>query len=58
MALEESRERLSVLRDLWAFLRVRKAWWLTPIVVSLALLGLLLVTAHGSAAAPFIYTLF
>lgn len=58
MALEESRERLGVLRDLWAFLRVRKSWWLTPIVVSLALLGLLLVTAHGSAVAPFIYTLF
>ncbi len=58
MALEDSRERLGVLRDLWSFLRVRKAWWLTPIVVSLALLGLLLVTAQGSAAAPFIYTLF
>ena len=40
------------------FLRVRKKWWLTPIVVLLVLIGIVLVTAHGSVVAPFIYTLF
>lgn len=43
---------------LWQFLRTRKKWWLTPILVTLLLLSLLLVLAEGSAVAPFIYTLF
>ncbi|HEX9734603.1 MAG TPA: DUF5989 family protein [Thermoanaerobaculia bacterium] len=42
----------------WEFLRVRKKWWLGPIVGMLLLLGLLLVLTQGSAVAPFIYTLF
>jgi len=42
----------------WEFLRVRKKWWLGPIVGMLLLLGLLLVFTQGSAIAPFIYTLF
>lgn len=46
------------MRELWAFLKVRKKWWLAPIIVSLLLLGLLLVSAQGSAVAPFVYTLF
>ncbi len=46
------------MRELWLFLKTRKKWWLAPIVVSLLLLGLVLVTAQGSAVAPFIYTLF
>ncbi len=46
------------MRELWEFLKVRKKWWLAPIIVSLLLLGLLLVTAQGSAVAPFVYTLF
>lgn len=50
--------RLSILRDLWGFLRVRKKWWLAPIMIFLILLGALLVLAEGSALAPFIYTLF
>jgi hypothetical protein len=58
MAFEESREKLGLLAELWSFMRVRKAWWLGPIVVMLALLGLLLVFTQGSAVAPFIYTLF
>lgn len=48
-------------RDLmmiWDFLRVRKLWLLSPIIVLLLLLGLLLVLVEGSALAPFIYTLF
>jgi hypothetical protein len=43
---------------IWDFLRVRKKWWLTPIVLFSLLLALLLVTAQGSAVAPFVYTLF
>jgi uncharacterized protein DUF5989 len=58
MAFEESREKLGIVTELWAFMKVRKAWWLGPIVVMLALLGLLVVFTQGSAVAPFIYTLF
>jgi hypothetical protein len=51
-----SRWRLAL--ELWDFLRVRKKWWLAPIVITLALLGLLIVATQGSAVAPFIYALF
>lgn len=44
--------------DLWAFMRERKKFWLAPIIAALVLLGLLVVLTQGSAAAPFIYTLF
>jgi hypothetical protein len=44
--------------ELWAFLRARKKYWLWPIFIVMALLGILIVLAHGSALAPFIYTLF
>ena len=50
--------KLSVLPEIWHFLRVRKKWWLAPILVFMLLLGTLLVFAEGSAIAPFIYTLF
>jgi hypothetical protein len=46
------------LRDLWAFMRERKKFWLAPIILVLLLLGVLIVFAQGSAVAPFIYTLF
>ena len=49
---------LEILRDLWAFMRQRKKFWLAPIVVMMVLVGGLLVLAQGSAIAPFIYTLF
>lgn len=58
MAFEGSREKVGILSELWAFMRVRKKWWLGPIVLMLALLGLLVVFTQGSAVAPFIYTLF
>ena len=48
----------SLARELWAFLRVRKKWWLLPILMVLFLVGSLLVFAQGSALAPFIYTIF
>lgn len=44
--------------DLWRFMRVRKKFWLTPIIGVLLLLGALIVLTQGSAIAPFIYTLF
>jgi Family of unknown function (DUF5989) len=49
---------LDLLKDLWEFLRVRKKFWLAPIVLVLLLLGVLIVLSQGSAVAPFIYTLF
>lgn len=48
----------SLVTELWAFLRVRKKWWLLPIIVVMVLVGALLVFAQGSALAPFIYTIF
>ncbi|HEY6204727.1 MAG TPA: DUF5989 family protein [Chthoniobacterales bacterium] len=50
--------KLSILREFWDFLRVRKKWWLAPVVIILVLLGIILVVTEGSALAPFIYTLF
>ena len=50
--------KLSILKEFWQFLRVRKKWWLMPIVLFLLLLGIVLVAAKGSALAPFIYSLF
>jgi hypothetical protein len=50
--------RLSILGEFWQFLRVRKKWWLAPIIFMLLLLGVLIVLTEGSALAPFIYTLF
>ncbi len=52
------RNKLSIVGDLWAFMKVRKKWWLAPIMVMLLLLSTLLVLTQGSALAPFIYTLF
>jgi hypothetical protein len=49
---------LDLLKDLWAFMRVRKKFWLAPIILILLLLGALIVLSQGSAVAPFIYTLF
>ncbi len=47
-----------LLKDLWNFMKVRKKFWLAPIVLILLLLGGLIVLSQGSALAPFIYTLF
>ncbi len=49
---------MSLIKELWAFLRIRKKWWLAPVFVVLFLVGTLLVFAQGSALAPFIYTIF
>lgn len=50
--------KLSTFAEIWRFLRVRKKWWLLPIIIMIACLGLILVFAQGSALAPFIYTVF
>lgn len=49
---------LSFVAELWAFMRMRKKYWLVPIILMLALFGGLIVLTQGSAIAPFIYTLF
>jgi len=49
---------MSLPDQLWRFMRVRKKYWLLPILIVMLLLGALLVFIQGSAIAPFIYTLF
>jgi hypothetical protein len=49
---------LELIKDLWGFMRVRKKYWLLPIVMVLVVLSVLMVAVQGSAVAPFIYTLF
>ncbi|MFQ5585213.1 MAG: DUF5989 family protein [Thermodesulfobacteriota bacterium] len=49
---------ISFLKELWAFARERKKFWLLPLILVLLLLGVLIVLTQGSAVAPFIYTLF
>jgi len=50
--------KMSLARELWAFMKVRKKWWLLPIIVVMFMVGTLLIFAQGSALAPFIYTIF
>ena len=49
---------LSFVKEFWEFLRERKKYWLLPIIIVLALFGMLIVLSQGSAVAPFIYTIF
>ncbi len=49
---------MSLVAELWRFMRARKKYWLLPILVVMFVLGGLLILAKGSAVAPFIYTLF
>ena len=46
------------IRELWAFVRARKNYWLLPVIIVMAVFGALIVLTQGSAVAPFIYTLF
>lgn len=55
---DDLRDKLGMFRELWTFMRVRKKFWLGPILLVLVLLGMLIVFTEGSALAPFIYTLF
>ena len=56
--LKRLNERLAIFKELWAFMRVRKKWWLGPLIIVFLLLGLFIIVTQGSALAPFIYTLF
>jgi len=49
---------MEMIKEMWSFLRSRRKYWLWPVFVMMALLGMLIVLAQGSAIAPFIYTLF
>ena len=50
--------KLLIVREFWDFMKLRKKWWLFPIVAFLLILGALIILTEGSAIAPFIYTLF
>ena len=49
---------MSLIKELWMYMRERKKFWLLPILAAMAILGGLIVLSQGSAVAPFIYTLF
>jgi len=50
--------KISIFGELWSFMKVRKKWWLGPIIVTMLMLSFLIVLTQGSAVAPFIYALF
>ena len=47
-----------LVREIWDFLRIRKAWWLAPVIIMLILVGILIIFGQSSAVSPFIYALF
>ncbi len=53
-----ARGKIAIFREFWEFMKIRKKFWLAPLLISMGLLGMLLMVAQGSAVAPFIYTLF
>ena len=54
---QDMKDRFSIMGELWQFMRVRKKWWLLPILVVIGALSVLMLVG-GSSAAPFIYTFF
>jgi hypothetical protein len=56
--IKDMKSRFGIFGELWSFMRIRKKWWLGPIMIFLVLLGILIVFTEGSALAPFIYALF
>ena len=50
--------KMSIVKEFWEFLKVRKKFWLLPIIVMMVIFGGLVVLSQGSAVAPFIYTIF
>jgi len=50
--------KISIIKEFWDFIRIRKKYWLAPIIIILLFLSLLIITAQTSPVAPFIYTLF
>jgi len=49
---------IELVKDLWDFLKIRKKYWLAPLIITIVLMGTLIVVSQGSVIAPFIYTIF
>tara|TARA_B100000242_G_C42924884_1_gene428858 strand:+ start:185 stop:346 length:162 start_codon:yes stop_codon:yes gene_type:complete len=49
---------IDLLRDIWDFLKIRKKYWLAPLIITIVFMGVLIVFTQGSVVAPFIYTIF
>ena len=49
---------LELLKDVWDFLKIRKKYWLAPLIITIILLGALIIYTQGTVVAPFIYTIF
>ena len=49
---------LELLKDVWDFLKIRKKYWLAPLIITIVLMGALIIFAQGSVVAPFIYSIF
>ncbi len=49
---------LELIKDIWDFLRIRKKYWLAPLIITIVLISALLVFSQGSVVAPFIYSIF
>ena len=49
---------LDLTKDVWDFLRVRKKYWLAPLIITIVLMGALIVFTQGAVVAPFIYSIF
>ena len=49
---------LDLLNDIWDFLRIRKKYWLAPLIITIVLMGSLIIFTQGSVIAPFIYSIF
>ena len=52
------KEFLDLIKDLWEFMKVRKKYWLAPLIITIVLMGVLIVFTQGSVVAPFIYSIF
>ena len=52
------KDLLELIKDIWDFFKVRKKYWLAPLVITIFLLGFLIVFTQGTAIAPFIYSIF
>ena len=49
---------IDLVKDIWDFLRIRKKYWLAPLIITIVLMGALIIFTQGSVVAPFIYTIF
>ena len=58
MLTEKMAKNKSMLGEVWDFLKVRKAWWLLPIIIMLLMVGALIIFGQSSAVSPFVYALF